>query len=191
MVEQRIRNARVAGSTPITGSIGITAAEVVRPCGFVLHKLEGGMKIDLHGMRTRDAIELFIAHYNRLLSEGGERLEVVHGYGSSGVGGDIRSALMVLMDAYPDKVRYISGEMIGNKGVTVVIPDELLPSRRTSVGTVVRAHLGVKPVSAYSLEEKLSGLANADEIMSGLSGLVAQGAAMKIIQDGRILYKRR
>ncbi len=149
------------------------------------------MKIDLHGMRTRDAIELFIARYNKLLSEGGERLEVVHGYGSSGVGGDIRGAIRVLMDAYPGKVRYINGEMIGNKGVTVVIPDGPLPSRRASVAAIVKTHLGVKPVSAYSLEEKLSGLASADEIISGLSALVAQGAAIKIVQDGRVLYKRR
>lgn len=149
------------------------------------------MKIDLHGMRTKDAIELFLAHYNKLLSEGGERLEVVHGYGSSGVGGDIRGALRTLLDAYPDKVRYISGEMIGNKGVTVVIPDYPLPSRRSSVGAVVKMQLGVKPVSAYSLEEKLNGLASADEVMYALSGLVAQGAAKKIVQDGRILYLRK
>ena len=149
------------------------------------------MKIDLHGKRTRDAIELFIAHYNKLVSAGGERLEVVHGYGSSGVGGDIRGALKALLDAYPGKVRYISGEMIGNKGVTVVIPDEPLPSRRAAVAAAIRLHLGVKPASAYSLEEKLSGLASADEIMVSLSGLVAQGAATKIVQDGRVLYKRR
>ena len=55
----------------------------------------------------------------------------------------------------------------------------------------MRMHLGVKPASAYSLEEKLSGLASAEEIMTGLSGLLAQGAASKICQDGRTLYKRR
>lgn len=149
------------------------------------------MKVDLHGMRTRDAIELFIAQYNRIVSQGGDRLEVVHGYGSSGVGGDIRGALRALLDAYPHKVRYISGEMIGNKGVTVVIPDEPLPSRRASVAAVVRMQLGLKPVSAYSIEERISGLASAEEVMSGLSGLIAQGDAMKIVQDGRVLYKKR
>jgi hypothetical protein len=149
------------------------------------------MKVDLHGMRTRDAIELFIAQYNRIVSQGGDRLEVVHGYGSSGVGGDIRGALRALLDAYPHKVRYISGEMIGNKGVTVVIPDEPLPSRRASVAAVVRMQLGLKPVSAYSIEERISGLASSEEVMSGLSGLIAQGDAMKIVQDGRVLYKKR
>lgn len=153
--------------------------------------MEDNMKIDLHGMRTRDAIELFIAHYNKLVSQGGDRLEVVHGYGSTGVGGDIRGALRTLLDAYPDKVRYISGEMIGNKGVTVVIPDCPLPSRRSSVGTAIRMQLGARPISAYCLEEKLSGLASPDEIMYGLSGLVSQGAAKKIVQDGRTLYMRR
>jgi DNA-nicking Smr family endonuclease len=145
------------------------------------------MKLDLHGMRTRDAIDLFIRECNKFSSAGGERMEVVHGYGSSGVGGDIKEALMALLDAYPDKVRYIKGELVGNRGVTVVIPDSKLPYRRTSIDAVICSIL-LKPRSIAQIEVELHGLATTEEIKASLSALMSLGKASRITQGSRFLY---
>jgi hypothetical protein len=149
------------------------------------------MMLDLHGMRTKDAVERFIYEYNRSVQAGEDRLEVVHGYGASGVGGDIKDALAALLDAHPDKARYIKGEMLGNKGMIVVIPDEVLPSRRTSLDAVVYHALSGKPQSVYVIEEKLHGLASADEIQRSISNLLALNKVLRIIQAGRLLYTRK
>ncbi len=149
------------------------------------------MRLDLHGMRTRDAIDRFIYEYNRTVGAGGERMEVVHGYGSSGVGGDIKGALCALLDAHASKVRYIKGESLGNKGITVVIPDGALPSRQYALDPVVGSALSIKPVSVAAIEQKLSGLATADEIQRSLAALVSNGKAIKVIQTGRLLYAKK
>lgn len=149
------------------------------------------MRLDLHGMRTRDAIDRFIYEYNRAVGTGGERMEVVHGYGSSGVGGDIKGALCALLDAHASKVRYIKGESLGNKGITVVVPDAALPSRQYALDQVVGDALSAKPMSVAVIEKKLSGLATADEIQRSLAALVSKGKALKVIQTGRLLYTKK
>ncbi|HOA15118.1 MAG TPA: Smr/MutS family protein [Bacillota bacterium] len=148
------------------------------------------MKLDLHGMRTRDAVERFISEYNRAVREGADRLEVVHGYGSTGVGGDIKAALAALLDAYPGKVRYIKGESLGNKGMTIVLPDGPLPPRRTAVDEIAMQAMS-KAASIQAIEEKLCGLATSEEVMASLKWLVGSGRAVRVEQNGRCLYTRK
>lgn len=148
------------------------------------------MRLDLHGMRTKDAIELFIYEYNRAVRSGLDRMEVIHGYGSSGRGGDIKEALAALLDAHQSKVRYIRGESLGNRGATVVVPDKELPSRAMALDAVIGGMLSAKLVSLLAIEERLHGLASADEIRRSLSALAGKGLAAKVVAGGRMLYTR-
>lgn len=148
------------------------------------------IKLDLHGMKTRDAIERFIFEYNKAVKEGADKLEVVHGYGSSGVGGDIKEALTALLDAYASKVRYIKGESLGNKGMTVVIPDEPLPPRKTAADEVVLRMLD-KQACAKAIEDNLFGMLTSEEIQGSLKWLTGSGRAVRVEQGGRYFYKRK
>ena len=50
-------------------------------------------EIDLHGYTAIEAIEIFVNYYNRNFSSGNKSsISVIHGYGSSGVGGVIKSS---------------------------------------------------------------------------------------------------
>jgi len=148
------------------------------------------MKLDLHGMRTKDAIDRFISEYNKAVRLGVDRLEVVHGYGSSGVGGDIKDALTALLDAYPGKVRYIKGEMLGNRGVTVVVPDIPLPPRKMAIDDVILNMLS-KPSSLKDIEEGLCGFAGGDEIHGAMKALMRSGKATEVLRGGMISYTKK
>jgi hypothetical protein len=88
--------------------------------------------LDLHGMTREKAREAFIEFYNgSVLGSTGRavRFEVVHGYGSSGVGGVLRSWLRGFLDRHSTYLEYQSGEHIdGNQGHTFVTAMKLLPS---------------------------------------------------------------
>ncbi|MBF0450257.1 MAG: Smr/MutS family protein [Candidatus Magnetomorum sp.] len=72
---------------------------------------------------------MFITYYNACVQhKKGMRLCVVHGYGSSGYGGKIRSTIRQLLDDHKDRLEWRSGEQTdGNPGVTYVKADQLLP----------------------------------------------------------------
>jgi len=90
---------------------------------------ENGRKLDLHGCQVKEAVETFLQTYNRLArSRNAEPLIVVHGYGSSGKGGTIRTRLRRLLDRYPQLVSYQRGEVLGNPGMTIVLPHKPLPT---------------------------------------------------------------
>jgi len=47
-------------------------------------------QLDLHGMKTTEALQALTSRYNRLVGSSGKELVVVHGYGSKGIGGDLK-----------------------------------------------------------------------------------------------------
>ena len=90
-------------------------------------------QIDLHGKTWAEALVEFIDCYNHAVAvaSGGESagtLDVVHGYGSSGAGGVIRTRLRAFLDKYPECLEYQPGEEAdGNQGHTLVTPLQRLP----------------------------------------------------------------
>lgn len=82
------------------------------------------VELDLHGYSVQDALEAFVALYNRLCRDSSPPLlRVNHGYGSSGKGGEIRDRLRGFLSNYPDHLEWVEGEMVeGNPGVTLVRP---------------------------------------------------------------------
>jgi DNA-nicking Smr family endonuclease len=86
-------------------------------------------KIDLHGLRERDALSKFIRDYNTCVRSGWrDPIWVIHGYGSSGHGGVIGRAVRAYISANLSRFeKVVEGESLANPGVTIVYPKRLLP----------------------------------------------------------------
>jgi hypothetical protein len=83
-------------------------------------------EIDLHGLRVTEAVELFVKHYNSKVNGGDlSPVYVVHGYGSSGTGGTIKTALRNLFAANEDCLTFSQNSW--NPGKTTVYPNKALP----------------------------------------------------------------
>ena len=87
-------------------------------------------EIDLHGLRVTEALERLSKACNlRLRAGDGRPLHVIHGYGSSGRGGDLRTAVREYLDQNSARVEYTPGErFFNNPGVTIVYPKHPLPA---------------------------------------------------------------
>ena len=84
--------------------------------------------LDLHGQTWSEALPAFIEAYNGALRRSAGELEVVHGYGASGVGGVLRKRLRAFLRRHEDRLEFMFGEDVdGNAGVTLVVPREALP----------------------------------------------------------------
>ena len=87
-------------------------------------------KLDLHGFTKLEAIEEFIKFYNTRVKKGNlAPFEVIHGYGSSGVGGVLLTRIRGFLSNYPDELDFDSGKdpFAANPGSTRVIPKKPLP----------------------------------------------------------------
>jgi len=87
--------------------------------------------IDLHGMTVAQALDAFVRYYNDCLRAGyRDRIEVVHGYGSTGRGGVLLSAVRDYLRQNSARLgSWVPGESVGNVGITIVYPDKKLPAR--------------------------------------------------------------
>ena len=89
--------------------------------------------IDLHGLRVPEAIARLSQACNRRLRAGGGPIRVIHGYGSSGRGGDLRDAVREYLDRHSSRVDYVPGErFFNNPGMTIVYPKYPLPAPETT-----------------------------------------------------------
>lgn len=83
--------------------------------------------VDLHGLTWAEAREELVRVYNEAVA--GERpvpFEVIHGYGASGKGGLMHSAVRSFLR--DNGIHYTPGEHFdGNPGHTMVTPGPLLP----------------------------------------------------------------
>ena len=82
--------------------------------------------IDLHNCTVAEAIREFVRFYNSCVQSGYHgRLEIIHGYGSSGSGGVIRDELRRYLKAHEEIFGdFLPGESLRNPGVTVLYPRE-------------------------------------------------------------------
>jgi len=101
------------------------------------HEHSGGVEIDLHGLTVAVALSRFTVQYNAGLRAGNTgSIHVIHGYGSSGRGGDLRTALRELLSRHAGRLEFVPGETyFNNPGVTIVYPKHPLttpfPTLRT------------------------------------------------------------
>jgi len=84
-------------------------------------------EIDLHGYTVIEAVEVFVEYYNRNFSSGNKSsISVIHGYGSSGVGGVIKSSFHKFLLSNSEYLSFQTDRW--NPGKTVVFPERKLPS---------------------------------------------------------------
>ena len=88
--------------------------------------------LDLHGLTWAEAESSFIEFYNQTLSQAGNaavRLDIVHGYGSTGIGGVLVTRLRKFLERYASCLEFQPGEKVDlNPGHTIVVPLKPLPS---------------------------------------------------------------
>ena len=92
----------------------------------------GHYEIDLHGLTWKESLRTFIEAYNDAFDNAGEpigvQVRIIHGYGSTGEGGVLRSRLRSFCRRFGDYLEVTAGEEIdGNRGCTVVSPMRRLP----------------------------------------------------------------
>ena len=69
----------------------------------------GGGEIDLHGLTVAEALSRLTAHYNARLRAGDAGpIRVIHGYGSSGRGGDLRTAIRELLSRHAGRLEFVA-----------------------------------------------------------------------------------
>ena len=96
--------------------------------------------LDLHGKTWAEALAEFRDCYNaavRAHPGGGVQLEVVHGYGSTGQGGRLKTSLHNYLErqAQAALLSYRTGEAVdGNPGHTLVTTLKLLPAAGDDLG---------------------------------------------------------
>lgn len=76
--------------------------------------------LDVHGLKSVEALLALKKLHQRLVDTGFRgRLLVVHGYGSGGTGGVLRTKLRKWMDE--EQIEYLCGELAGgNPGTSIV-----------------------------------------------------------------------
>ena len=87
-------------------------------------------EIDLHGFTQIEAVEALVKYYNRQVKSGDcSRIDVIHGYGSSGEGGALRVRIRGFLARHADCLRFELGENFPplNPGKTLVFPLRVLP----------------------------------------------------------------
>ena len=88
--------------------------------------------LDLHGLTWSEAEASFIELYNRTFDQAGKvavSIDVVHGYGSTGTGGVLRTRMRRFLARYASSLDFYTGETVdANPGHTIVVPLKPLPS---------------------------------------------------------------
>ncbi len=108
---------------------------------------ESDHTLDLHGQTWHEALPDFIAFYNQALARAGgfapETLDIIHGYGSTGNGGVLRTRLRHFLaeHAAQGRLDFTPGENIGaNPGHTLVTPIQPLPAAHEMLAEEVLAY---------------------------------------------------
>lgn len=87
-------------------------------------------EIDLHGLTRIEAIEALVKFYNSRVKNGNlVPFDVIHGYGSSGVGGVLCKRIRSFLESFSDRLEFDFGKGVFsyNPGKTRIIPKKPLP----------------------------------------------------------------
>lgn len=134
--------------------------------------------LDLHGLTWTEALPAFIEFYNTAVRQAGEnspiRLDVVHGYGSTGVGGVLRTRLRGFLERHNSYLEFQPGENVdGNRGHTIVVALKPLPS--------LGAHLG-EEIWAYCEEPRT---------LSKITGKFRRHGETEVLRAIKVLEKQQ
>ena len=143
--------------------------------------------IDLHGLTVDEAVAAFVERYNVLFAEGYRgRIEIVHGYGSSGTGGVIRRRIRAFLAAHRDRLKHLAeGDATGNPGVTYVEAKGRLPEMRDAGSDLARAILAfcATPKTEAKILAKFVGRYGDPAIRTEIRQLAGEGL-LEVTRDG-------
>ena len=119
---------------------------------------ESDHTLDLHGQTWREALPDFIAFYNQALARAGglapQSLDIIHGYGSTGNGGVLRTRLRNFLAerAAQGRLDFTPGENVdANSGHTLVTPIAPLPAAHEMLAEEILAYCArPRPLSKIS-----------------------------------------
>jgi Smr domain len=150
-------------------------------------------RIDLHDLTVEEALRHFISAYNALVGGGFRgRIEVIHGYGSSGEGGVIRRKLRAFLAAHADRFNNIvSGDALGNPGVTFIDVKGRLPATSVPATAVESAILAFcqTPKAENKILIKLIGRFGDPAIRAAIRDLVRSGSLEVIRSGAEVKYR--
>jgi len=134
------------------------------------------IEIDLHEKNVTEALDYFIGTYN---SNKGQSLKIIHGYGSTGVGGRIRSAVRNFIELNKSCFNRIEfGEILErNQGYTIVYYRSELPDQNDVLKEKIRDYCAMSPKT----KEKIVG-----DFRKFGSGAVMQ-VLKELISSGRLI----
>ena len=141
-----------------------------------------------------EAIDAFVERYNALFAEGYRgRIEVIHGYGSSGEGGAIRKKLRSFLAAHRDRFKHLAeGDATGNPGVTFVEAKGRLPQLHTAgseLAVAILAFCGTAKTEAKILT-KFVGRFGDPAIRTEIRQLVSEGL-LELTSDRKFVRSDR
>ena len=149
------------------------------------------LQVDLHGMKTAEAIACFTRAYDSLLGAGarpGACLKVIHGYGSGGAGGDTRRAVRSLLHSNPACADYTPGEDIdGSPGYTIVYPRRRLPSGAERLYPGIVEYCAA-PKTKLDVVRRFVRRSTESDIERALRELESGGRLRSFIKNGRKHY---
>jgi len=136
------------------------------------------IEIDLHEMTVTEALDYFIGTYN---SNKGQSLKIIHGYGSTGVGGRIRSAVRNFIELNKSCFNRVEfGEILErNMGYTIVYYRSELPDQNDVLKEKIRDYCAMSPKT----KEKIVGdfrKFGSGAVMQVLKELVSSGRLIEI-----------
>jgi hypothetical protein len=167
-----------------------------------LREMTESRSIDLHQRTVPEAMQEFIRFYNDCLKTNYRgRIEVIHGYGSTGSGGVIRKKLREYLAVHAESFgSFLAGDGLGNPGVTIVYPKKLLPTSPGSGGASSLLNPAQEAIRKYCAAPKakerilikLTGRFGDRVLSAAIRAMVNSGALEEIrASDGKIQYKAR
>lgn len=150
-------------------------------------------ELDLHGHTWNEARNAFTHLYNESFSTNGtptiNTIDLIHGYGSTGEGGVIRTRLRKFLERHANYLEFVPGEdMDGNQGHTLVAPLKPLPTDEDILLDDI-----VEYCERPRTQEKVAGefvrRADVPTIKRALDKLQREGRLTKVIKNNRSMYE--
>ena len=158
--------------------------------------------IDLHHHTVAEAIREFAHFCNACVRNNYRgRVEVIHGYGSTGAGGAIRKKLREYLAAHAECFgAVLPGDSLGNPGVTIVYPQKLLPAPTQGGGATTLLNAAQEAIGKYCATPrareriliKLRGRFGDRVLSAELRNMINSGTLEEIrSNDGKLQLKAR
>ena len=147
--------------------------------------------LDLHGKTWAEALEEFVYAYGKAVQPGGHtcrNLKVIHGYGSTGSGGVLRTRFRRFFQSHQDKLEFTPGEKIGtNPGFTVVTPRHPLPGADAALCELVWDYCE-QPKAVSKIVGQFRRYGN-PRVQQAVRSLVSQKRLLRTARARNIVYR--